>query len=299
MSLKSITCLFSGYAHEVDALHTAFDLASRNAAYLRIVHPKSPAQIYASMYGGDALLGGQFYEQMERDSQERLDQARQTSERLAGEHGVAFQSVPEGVLDGSGRAAMAVFVPLSYTVRTTLIRDISLCDLIVVGHQGGGVSITDESNFGTALFSSHRPVLAVTAGEDAQAKPEWSGRTAMIAWRDTPEATRALINALPLLKAAERVMLATVGDARKDISADVQMPALAYLKTHGIQADPLVVYPADGQSNADALIERTKDAGADFLVMGAYGHSVFRETLLGGFSSTMLEDCKLPLLLSH
>ena len=38
---------------------------------------------------------------------------------------------------------------------------------------------------------------------------------------------------------------------------------------------------------------------ADLLVMGGYGHSKFREALLGGATRTLLADATLPILLSH
>ena len=42
-----------------------------------------------------------------------------------------------------------------------------------------------------------------------------------------------------------------------------------------------------------------KPIGADLLVMGAYGHSRFREWVLGGATETALKDAKIPVLLSH
>jgi nucleotide-binding universal stress UspA family protein len=39
--------------------------------------------------------------------------------------------------------------------------------------------------------------------------------------------------------------------------------------------------------------------GADLLVMGAYGHSRFRETVLGGFTHSVLYDASLPVIMLH
>jgi nucleotide-binding universal stress UspA family protein len=46
-------------------------------------------------------------------------------------------------------------------------------------------------------------------------------------------------------------------------------------------------------------LARAKDLKADLLVMGAYGHSQFREMILGGVTEHMLQKADIPLLLSH
>jgi nucleotide-binding universal stress UspA family protein len=38
---------------------------------------------------------------------------------------------------------------------------------------------------------------------------------------------------------------------------------------------------------------------ADMLVMGAYGHSRFREAILGGATRDMLEKSEIPVFLAH
>jgi len=39
--------------------------------------------------------------------------------------------------------------------------------------------------------------------------------------------------------------------------------------------------------------------GADLIVMGAYGHSRFKETMFGGATRTLLESMTAPVLMSH
>ena len=53
------------------------------------------------------------------------------------------------------------------------------------------------------------------------------------------------------------------------------------------------------RSIADALQESATDAGASMLVMGAYGHSRFREFVLGGATRGILDRPRLPVMLSH
>ncbi|MCI5040310.1 MAG: universal stress protein, partial [Donghicola eburneus] len=50
---------------------------------------------------------------------------------------------------------------------------------------------------------------------------------------------------------------------------------------------------------SDVLARHAEDSGADLVVMGGYGHSRFREAILGGATRGILENAKLPVFLSH
>lgn len=302
MALKSIICLFAGYAHETEALETALELAKRNSAHLRIVHPQSPLQFYPGMHGMAALYGGDFYETVERQNNERLGQARETAERLARQHNMAFD-LPRK--DGTG--AWAQFVPLMYRTSGALVREISLSDLIIIGQEKGRLAISEETALGTALFATYRPVCLVRPSDSpdtalplasaSKASP-WRGETALIAWRDSVEAMRATLGALPLLQAAKNVFIVTAHDHDTSVSSETYLLVLDYLASHDVKAEVIDLDRGD-QTAASTVLAKAHDVGADFVTMGAYGHSVFRETLLGGFSASMLEECQLPLILSH
>jgi len=47
------------------------------------------------------------------------------------------------------------------------------------------------------------------------------------------------------------------------------------------------------------VLRQAREYRADYIVMGAYGHSVFRELLIGGFTAYMLEEAEMPLVLAH
>ena len=54
-----------------------------------------------------------------------------------------------------------------------------------------------------------------------------------------------------------------------------------------------------GASVAETLLAQARDAAADLLVMGGYGHSRLREMMLGGTTRSMLEHMTVPVLFSH
>lgn len=96
-------------------------------------------------------------------------------------------------------------------------------------------------------------------------------RSVLVAWKDTPEVRRALASALPMLRKAGEVTVAEIpqsDEARAALMARVADVA-AWLAQHGI--------------TAAAQLEKIADnIGAGLIVAGAYGHSRFRELLLGG-----------------
>jgi nucleotide-binding universal stress UspA family protein len=50
---------------------------------------------------------------------------------------------------------------------------------------------------------------------------------------------------------------------------------------------------------ANALLSHAADSGADFIVMGGYGHSRMREFVLGGATRSILRSMTTPVLMSH
>jgi nucleotide-binding universal stress UspA family protein len=106
--------------------------------------------------------------------------------------------------------------------------------------------------------------------------------------------------ALELLAAADEVRLVLVDpvEGEKAHGAEPGADIAAYLARHGIK---VVVdrVPSEGHPVADVLRRRAMDFDAEMLVMGAYGHSRFRERLLGGATRSILDDVPLPLFMAR
>lgn len=143
------------------------------------------------------------------------------------------------------------------------------------------------------VMESGRPVLIVpNAGAYAgQAKH------VVCAWNGTRESARAMADALPLLRRAEKVSILSVdpkGAEKRLPGADIAL----HLARHGVTAEATTTY-ADGIGVGDALLSRIADLGADMLVMGAYGHSRAREAVFGGATRDVLDRMTVPVLMSH
>jgi nucleotide-binding universal stress UspA family protein len=75
-------------------------------------------------------------------------------------------------------------------------------------------------------------------------------------------------------------------------------PVLEYLSRHDIHAELKIA--GDNWLTIEEALEREAEAmKADWIVMGAYGHSRVRELLFGGVTRYMLESARFPLFISH
>ncbi|MCW5746003.1 MAG: universal stress protein [Alphaproteobacteria bacterium] len=73
--------------------------------------------------------------------------------------------------------------------------------------------------------------------------------------------------------------------------------AAAYLRLHGIVCRPAPI--ASASDPADVVDTHARSIGADLVVMGAFGHRGWRETLLGSFTTHLLSDCPTALFVHH
>ena len=140
-----------------------------------------------------------------------------------------------------------------------------------------------------------RPVLVVPDCYRDQALPG----VAVAGWDGSLQALRALTAALPLLRAASAVKLVLVNpDTLSDLHGEEPGADMAlYLARHGVRVE--VVVERTGAGAGEALAALARDCGAGLMVCGAYGHSRYREWVLGGVTRALLARAPAPLLLAH
>lgn len=167
----------------------------------------------------------------------------------------------------------------------------SAADLIVCGATaaaGEGAALP----VGDLIMQAGRPVLAVPAGSDRLGKGH-----AVVAWKNTREARRALADALPLLMRFAAVTLVHVSEGRHDEPSIEE--AAAFLEHHGIAAREKSILRSLTTSPADQIAGFARDRSADLIVLGAFGHSRAREWIFGGVTADLLRTCPLPCLFSR
>jgi nucleotide-binding universal stress UspA family protein len=229
---------------------------------------------------------GQMLESLKEQREIRAEAAETLYKTLCVDAGLATCEPDDAAVPGRFRVAFRRVVGRE---SDELARRGRLADLVIVRGPvaEGGFSQAVE----TAMFATGRPLLMVP-----ETLPEQRlGMSLAIAWDGTLGAARAAGAALPLLSRAETVTILTA-DMEK---AGAKPSALAdYLAEHGISARTWAFLPDEG-ALGERLLGEAEAAGADMLVMGAYGHSRLREMVLGGVTQSVTAKTKIPVFMAH
>ena len=176
-----------------------------------------------------------------------------------------------------------------------LAREARCSDLVVMEQNVKGRYNTYRTlDPGEVLLKLGRPALIVAPGI-ASLRAEH----VVVAWKDTREARRAVLDAMPFLRKARRVSIVEVynRDDKERASAGTK-DVVHYLERHKIKADARPVLHRD-RSDTNHLFQFALDEGADLLVAGAYGHSRLGEWIFGGMTREILASSPLCCLMSH
>lgn len=141
---------------------------------------------------------------------------------------------------------------------------------------------------GDLVMAAGRPVLFVPPHVE-----HLSAKRILVGWKDTRESRRAVWDALPLLKAAQEVMVVSVetdDHAAKDVAA--------YLGRHGVTASAKTQRKPPGPV-AHELVRTAESELADLIVCGAYGHSRIGEWVFGGVTRDLLDHSPICCLMAH
>ncbi len=142
------------------------------------------------------------------------------------------------------------------------------------------------------MFESGHAIYLVPGA--SQAPPSLD--SIVIGWHPTKEATRAIAEALPILKSGRNIRLAVI-DPEKDGAVETSF-INEYFKHHGVNVEVLVL-DSEKKSVPQVLLHEARSIKAGLIVMGAYGHSRLREWILGGATREMIETSEIPLLMAH
>lgn len=278
MTYKSFFTVWDGR----DESRVSFDLAVRLTAQsgghldiLCIASDNAPN----TFYGADMAI--EVLKRMAEEAREEAEALKASARRLAEQE------------------------PIAYTIRAIPVRHDEVAaivgregrfhDLIVLPRPfGRDDEVTPEHALDGALFETLAPVLVCPPAGAGDL-----GVRIMVAWNGDMEAMRAIRAALPLLKQAKAVEVVTVDPHRAaDRGAETGLALMTMLTRHGVRA-VLSPIPLATEKVSETLRKKALDCGADMIVMGAYGHSRFRERLLGGATREMLKDADLPILMTH
>ena len=143
------------------------------------------------------------------------------------------------------------------------------------------------------IMQAGRPVLVVPPRANALRLEQ-----VIVGWKDTREARRAALDALPLLKRAGHVAVVEIAAERQLEAARARLDdVVAWLKSHGVTAVAIAA-PSSG-ADAACLDEIVQRQGADLIVAGAYGHNRIEESVLGGVTRDFILCADSFSLVSH
>lgn len=166
------------------------------------------------------------------------------------------------------------------------------CDLIIASQSDPDWDLSLLLDFPERLaLESGRPVLVIPNGYVFSALPQ----TVTVAWKPRREAARAVFDALPLLKRAQKVEILSVEEGEPEEGSLPAAEIATSLDRHGVKVS--VTIPPGRVSAAEEIQRRASQS--ELLVMGAYGHSRLREFVFGGATRHMLQNMTVPVLFSH
>lgn len=219
---------------------------------------------------------------IEAQVEENKASAKATSERFvaaAAAAGVSYEAVSLDATLGAGAASFA--------------RMSRLYDVTVVGQPDPDRPGPEEVIAETALMESGRAVLMVPY---VQKKPFTAGR-AIVAWDGGRASARALAESLTLLHRCSSVQVLSV--RRPDAEPSDAAEVVRHLARHNLKAEVRELKISSGETVSNTILNEVSDSGADFVVMGGYGHSRLREMMLGGVTRDILNSMTVPVLMAH
>lgn len=175
----------------------------------------------------------------------------------------------------------------------TVARYARLFDLTVIGRYDATQGEGDELHPDIVAMVSGRPVLLVPREFDMSNFNEH----AVLAWDGKRSAARALSDAMQIFKTKSLVTVITVDDDPSEVSLP-DMDVETSLQRHGVNTNR-VRLARDGKSVGYRILEFVEKVKPGCVVMGAYEHSKFRQSIVGGVTSSVLKKAKVPVLISH
>ena len=274
MTIRNILVQVDHDARNSVRITLAVNLAKRHGAHL--IGLFAYAGLPVNFPYAEGLVTREMLRRYEEATHETAGTLRAEFERRAGSAGLSheWRTEEEGV----------------HPVLATQAR---YADFVVVGQAVPGSSAVGRSHdlAEEVVVASGSPTIVVPyAGTFDKA----IGRV-VIAWNGSRESSRAVRDAMPILRAVDEVTVFSVNPDHDHLpGAEIAN----HLASHGVKTDVRHTITSDIDVG-DAVLNAVSDHAADLLVMGAYGHTRLREFVFGGATRHILRHMTAPTLLSH
>jgi nucleotide-binding universal stress UspA family protein len=292
MAFKHILVPLFGYDADRTALDAALTLAKRGGAHISARHIKVDPMESVPLMVDVGVAATELIEAVERHAETRGKAAAATFEAWRAERDLKIDDQP------SLRTGITTAFKVEEGAEDELIIKYGrLTDLVVMGRPSGEEAGDQVlSRMEDALFGAGQPVLLVPNGLGQPALDKLVSGPALISWNGSIEATRAISQALDLLRGMGHVRVLSVKEGKKDRHPAVDL--VRYLAWEGVAAS--VIEPSQTTGNAgEQILATAKHLGAGFVLMGGYSHGRLRQLMLGGVTSHMMDHADLPVIMAH
>jgi len=180
------------------------------------------------------------------------------------------------------------------SLRHAFVAEAIYADLLVLGPPSG-VDDDGAAPHGfveSVILESGTPAIVVPYPD----RQETIGERVVVAWNGSVAAARALKTALPIMRTAASVHVATWG-VKPAVAPFSRLDVRTWLRRHDVDAE---LHASSSAAHvANDLVALTTDLRADLIVMGCYGHSRIREEVFGGVTRALLARLPTPILMTH
>jgi nucleotide-binding universal stress UspA family protein len=288
--IKTILVPSSGYRSDESVFATALALGRPFAAHLQFLHVHmtagsaalhSPHLEFASARVMSDALG-----ELQRLGANLSSSALRHVENFCAANRLLVRDTP-----GAPETVSASWCEETDQPVTRLLFHARHSDLVVLGRPRNRDYMPHDL-IEALLLGAGRPIVIAPS-----AAPRTVGGTIVVGWKETAPAARAVAAALPLLKRADRVVLLAIAEgsaAAEDACNDLARQ----LAWHGINAQVSTTGDAS-RPVAPQLAQTVAGLQADLLVVGGFGRTPLRESILGGVTQSLMEHCDVPVFMVH
>lgn len=181
--------------------------------------------------------------------------------------------------------------------RSDLLKILMYSDLVITNQDAYDQDSEHSyhSFINTLIFETGKPVMLIPT--------EWSqpliGSRIIVGWDESKEASRAINDAMPMLQQAEYVDVISV-DCKEVEGLSNTSKISSYLSKRNVTNQfHLQTTGKDLETPEKVLLSNAKNAEANLIVIGGYGHTRLRELVLGGTTRYLIKHSSVPVLMSH
>lgn len=266
------------------ALDAALSLAKRMNSHIRAVFVR-PDPVAALSYIPETIAATVTLPAIEREHGKMAADEKARFEAWRSRNGI-----PAAPTDQRLDTCFATWLEKTGDIEPVVTHFGRVSDLIVMKRFALD-NVQGLRGFDAALFGTGRPTLLVPDKLTGDMFDH-----VLVAWNGSLELSHAVFGVLPLLHAATRVSIFSVPTPENDRTTGAELAeALSWQGIHAHEA----IRPETESSIGAALLAAANKSGATLIVMGAYTHSRWRHSFLGGVTMHILSEAAIPIVMSH